>query len=47
MAALQRLQEAGVRVDDIGLRRPSLDDVFLHLTAHDRQPVPELAGGAR
>ncbi|WP_374103060.1 ATP-binding cassette domain-containing protein [Streptomyces sp. B93] len=28
------LQEEGVRVEDLGLRRPSLDDVFLRLTGH-------------
>ncbi|MER6130621.1 ATP-binding cassette domain-containing protein [Streptomyces sp. NPDC001815] len=33
------LQDEGVRVEDIGLRRPSLDDVFLHLTGH-RTDVP-------
>ena len=26
--------EAGIAVDDLGLQRPSLDDVFLHLTGH-------------
>ncbi|WP_281496635.1 ATP-binding cassette domain-containing protein [Ornithinimicrobium sp. F0845] len=31
---LHRLQEAGVEVLDIGLRRPTLDDVFLELTGH-------------
>jgi ABC-2 type transport system ATP-binding protein len=30
--AVQRLGEAGVGVDDIGLRTPTLDDVFLSLT---------------
>ena len=25
---------SGIRVDDLGLKRPSLDDVFLHLTGH-------------
>jgi ABC-2 type transport system ATP-binding protein len=34
MSALRRLDEAGVVVDDIGLRRPSLDDVFVALTGH-------------
>jgi ABC-2 type transport system ATP-binding protein len=34
MAALRRLDEARVVVDDIGIRRPSLDDVFLSLTGH-------------
>ncbi|MFI6940529.1 ATP-binding cassette domain-containing protein [Streptomyces sp. NPDC050418] len=28
------LQDQGVQVEDIGLRRPSLDDVFLTLTGH-------------
>ena len=32
--AVMRLREAGVGVDDIGLRRPTLDDVFLALTGH-------------
>jgi ABC-2 type transport system ATP-binding protein len=34
MEAVRRLDEAGVKVDDIGLRRPTLDDVFLSLTGH-------------
>ncbi|MDN5852869.1 MAG: ATP-binding cassette domain-containing protein [Actinomycetia bacterium] len=29
-----RMEEAGIELDDIGLQRPSLDDVFLHLTGH-------------
>jgi ABC-2 type transport system ATP-binding protein len=28
------LDEAGIDLDDIGLQRPSLDDVFLNLTGH-------------
>jgi ABC-2 type transport system ATP-binding protein len=32
--AVRRLDEAGVGVDDLGLRRPTLDDVFLSLTGH-------------
>jgi ABC-2 type transport system ATP-binding protein len=28
------MQEHGIAVDDLGLKRPSLDDVFLHLTGH-------------
>ena len=31
---VRRLGEAGIRVDDIALRRPTLDDVFLALTGH-------------
>jgi ABC-2 type transport system ATP-binding protein len=32
--AVRRLDDAGVGVDDIALRRPTLDDVFLSLTGH-------------
>ncbi len=32
--AVHRLSEAGVGVDDLVLRRPTLDDVFLGLTGH-------------
>ena len=32
--AVRRLDEAGVVVDDIAVRRPTLDDVFLRLTGH-------------
>ncbi|WP_432057310.1 ATP-binding cassette domain-containing protein [Streptomyces sp. bgisy022] len=31
---VRTLQDEGVPVEDIGLRRPSLDDVFLRLTGH-------------
>ncbi len=31
---VRRLDRAGVRVADLALRRPSLDDVFLRLTGH-------------
>jgi ABC-2 type transport system ATP-binding protein len=47
-AVLDRLDAAGVGVDDIGLRQPSLDEVFLALTGHDADapgPVPAGAGG--
>ncbi|AHH14850.1 putative ABC transporter, ATP-binding protein [Nocardia nova SH22a] len=30
-----RLSERGIRIQDVGLRRPSLDDVFLTLTGHE------------
>jgi ABC-2 type transport system ATP-binding protein len=33
-AAVQRLNDAGVGIDDISMRRPTLDDVFLTLTGH-------------
>ncbi|HST39858.1 MAG TPA: ATP-binding cassette domain-containing protein, partial [Conexibacter sp.] len=32
--AVDRLKDAGIGVDDLGLRRPTLDDVFLTLTGH-------------
>jgi ABC-2 type transport system ATP-binding protein len=32
LTAGQRLQEAGIALDDLGIRRPTLDDVFLSLT---------------
>ena len=32
--AVRRLEDASVGVDDIALRRPTLDDVFLALTGH-------------
>ena len=46
-SAIRDLDAAGVQVDDIGLRRPTLDDVFLALTGHaaegaaatEREPV--------
>jgi ABC-2 type transport system ATP-binding protein len=38
--AVRRLDEADVGVDDIALRRPTLDDVFLSLTGHVAE-VPE------
>ena len=32
------LDESGIAVDDLGLSRPSLDDVFLSLTGHRAEP---------
>jgi ABC-2 type transport system ATP-binding protein len=47
---LRQLDEAGVAVLDIGLRRPTLDDVFLTLTGHAAEesddPEDEGAGSA-
>jgi len=34
IAAGRVLDDAGVALDDLGIRRPSLDDVFLTLTGH-------------
>ncbi|MCA1730134.1 MAG: daunorubicin/doxorubicin resistance ABC transporter ATP-binding protein DrrA, partial [Actinobacteria bacterium] len=33
-AVVRDLDAAGVQLDDLGLRRPTLDDVFLTLTGH-------------
>src|SRR4051794_6580172 len=48
------LADAGIAVDDLGLKRPSLDDVFLHLTGHRAEsetrevgPEAELEGALR
>jgi ABC-2 type transport system ATP-binding protein len=32
--AVRRLNEAGIGIDDVAMRRPTLDDVFLQLTGH-------------
>ena len=46
-----RLEAAGVALDDIGLQRPSLDDVFLSLTGHraelDDEPQDQLQEAGR
>ena len=34
-------EQSGIAVDDLGLKRPSLDDVFLHLTGHRAEPAAE------
>ncbi|MDQ2786827.1 MAG: ATP-binding cassette domain-containing protein [Chloroflexota bacterium] len=34
------LDAAGVRLDDLGIRRPTLDDVFLTLTGHGAETEP-------
>ncbi len=46
--AVRRLDDAGVGVDDLGLRRPTLDDVFLSLTGHaaEEQEQDEREGAA-
>ncbi|MFI6639507.1 ATP-binding cassette domain-containing protein [Streptomyces sp. NPDC050504] len=35
------LQDEGIAVEDIGLRRPSLDDVFMRLTGHRTEETAE------
>jgi len=37
------LDEAGIGIDDIGLRRPTLDDVFLSLTGHAAEQLDSAA----
>jgi ABC-2 type transport system ATP-binding protein len=37
------LAEAGIAAEDIAVRRPTLDEVFLHLTGHRAAPVTEEA----
>jgi ABC-2 type transport system ATP-binding protein len=40
------LDEASIRIDDIGLRRPTLDDVFLALTGHGAEAAEAAADTA-
>ena len=50
---IERLSAHGVRISDVGLRRPSLDDVFLTLTGHEAeeaevaQPADRITEGQR
>ncbi|MEO3754266.1 ATP-binding cassette domain-containing protein [Streptomyces sp. B6B3] len=47
---IRELDNRGVEIDDIGLRRPTLDDVFLSLTGHtaeDEGPQDAEAGAAK
>ena len=39
------LDEAGIAIDDIALRRPTLDDVFLSLTGHAAELAAAGANG--
>ncbi len=47
--AVHRLSDAGVGVDDLVVRRPTLDDVFLKLTGHaaEEEPASETETGER
>jgi ABC-2 type transport system ATP-binding protein len=40
---LKTLDEAGIHALDVGLKRPSLDDVFLSLTGHSAEKKEEVA----
>ncbi|MBB4904212.1 ATP-binding cassette domain-containing protein [Actinophytocola algeriensis] len=37
--AVRALREAGLAVEDVALRRPTLDEVFLHLTGDEKKEV--------
>lgn len=39
--AVRALQDAGVEAEDIALRRPTLDEVFLHLTGPGQKDAEE------
>jgi ABC-2 type transport system ATP-binding protein len=39
--AVRRLDDADVAIDDIALRRPTLDDVFIALTGHAAEEEPQ------
>ena len=39
--AVRRLDGAGIGIDDIAVRRPTLDDVFITLTGHAAEPHDE------
>ncbi|MFF8508570.1 ATP-binding cassette domain-containing protein [Streptomyces sp. NPDC015492] len=42
---IRELDAVGVEIDDIGLRRPTLDDVFISLTGHAAEREAEENGG--
>src|SRR5262245_16710260 len=41
---IRDLDEAGIAIDDVALRRPTLDDVFLSLTGHAAEEATEQDG---
>jgi ABC-2 type transport system ATP-binding protein len=41
--AVRRLDQAGIAIDDIVVRSPTLDDVFLQMTGHAAEPEAEEA----
>ena len=45
--AVRRLDDAGLTIDDIAVRRPTLDDVFLRLTGHAVEQEEESAEAER
>jgi len=38
-AVLKDLADSGIELQDAGMRRPTLDDVFLQLTGHTAEEV--------
>ena len=48
LAVGEAVRASGIAIDDLGLQRPSLDDVFLTLTGHRAESdEPELEGAVR
>ncbi len=45
--AVRSLDEAGIETSGLGLRRPSLDDVFLALTGHAAEEEEDAANGSK
>ena len=45
--ALRVLDDARIGIDDVGLRRPTLDDVFLSLTGHASEEDTATTGRPR
>jgi ABC-2 type transport system ATP-binding protein len=43
MEAVRRLDDMEIELHDVGLRRPTLDDVFLALTGHAAEDIPTQA----
>ncbi|MEU8999011.1 ATP-binding cassette domain-containing protein [Streptomyces caniferus] len=44
---IRELDLRGVEIDDIGLRRPTLDDVFISLTGHTAEAAEENGAGGK
>ncbi|MEW5535845.1 daunorubicin/doxorubicin resistance ABC transporter ATP-binding protein DrrA, partial [Streptomyces virginiae] len=42
---IRELDGRGIEIDDIGLRRPTLDDVFISLTGHAAERAAEEENG--
>jgi daunorubicin resistance ABC transporter ATP-binding subunit len=47
LAAARLIRQAGIAVDDLGLRRPSLDDVFLSLTGSQEAVADGVSAGGQ